>query len=143
MLLLLSVSVARRAARHGLYGGGVSLKITYADMKGLTRTRTVEHVRDAVVIYRDALELLRQIPRRSVRLIGAGLTKTEPEGERQLNFEDFQADLSAAREDELRAEFEKLSARYSFDFWENREKIFQGENMHRTVEYMRKKQAEA
>ena len=138
VLLLLSVSVARRAARHGLYGGGVSLKITYADMKGLTRTRAVEHVRDAVVIYREALELLRQIPRRSVRLIGAGLTKTEPEGERQLNFEDFQEDLSTLREQELKAEFERISLRYGMDLYGKLPKIFEDESLYTTVEAMRK-----
>ena len=33
VLLLLSVSVERRAKRSGLHGGGVSLKLTYSDMK--------------------------------------------------------------------------------------------------------------
>ena len=37
VLFLLSLSVENRTRRVGLYGGGVSLKITYANMKGITR----------------------------------------------------------------------------------------------------------
>ena len=138
VLLLLSVSVARRAARHGLYGGGVTLKITYADMKGLSRTRPAEHVKDAIVIYREALELLRKIPRRSVRLIGVGLTKTEPEGGRQLNFDDFETDLDARREQELQTEFRRISLRYGLDPDLSLSKIFEDESLYTTVENMRK-----
>ena len=39
VLLLLCMSVERRASRVGLYGEGVTLKITYGDMRNITRSR--------------------------------------------------------------------------------------------------------
>ena len=139
-ILLLSVDVARRAARHELYGGGVTLKITYSDMKTITRSVMAEHVKDPVVIYREALRMLEKIPRRPVRLVGVGMNRVEKEGTRQFTFEDYIEDIGARRAEELREEFGRLSTLYGFDFYANREKIFQGENVYRTVEYMRKKQ---
>ena len=41
VLFLLSLNVAHRAKRVGLHGKGVSLKLTYANMKGITRSRLV------------------------------------------------------------------------------------------------------
>ena len=141
-LLLLSVDVARRAKRHGLYGGGVTLKITFSDMKGLSRSRAAEYVKDPIVIYREAVKMLDQIPERTVRLIGVGLSKLEKEGSRQLSLDDFTEDLCGKRERELREEFDKLSTRYGADFYANMPQIYNGENVYRTVEYMRKKRAE-
>ena len=139
-ILLLGVDGARRAARHELYGGGVTLKITYSDMKTITRSVMAEHVKDPVVIYREALRMLEKIPRRKVRLVGVGMNRVEKEGTRQFTFEDYIEDIGARRAEELREEFGRLSTLYGFDFYANREKIFQGENVYRTVEYMRKKQ---
>ena len=139
-ILLLSVDVARRAARHGLYGGGVTLKITYSDMKTVTRSVMAEHVKDPVVIYREALKMLEKLPKRAIRLVGVGMNRTEPEGTRQFTFEDYVTDIGARREQELREEFDRLSARYGFDFNANRAKIYDGGNLYRTVEYMRKRQ---
>ena len=39
VLLLLALCVEYRAKRYGLHGNGVSLKLTYANMKGITRSR--------------------------------------------------------------------------------------------------------
>ena len=143
VLLLLSESVARRAARHGLYGSAVTLKITFSDMKSITRSRPAENVRDTVVIFREARELLRKVPLRSLRLIGVGIARVEQEGSRQMVFEDFEEDLAAKRAEELRAELDVLSRRYGFDFNAHFDQIMDGENLYRTVEYMRKKQAES
>ncbi len=143
VLLLLAVSVSRRAARHGLYGSAVTLKITFSDMKSITRSRPAENVRDAVVIFREARELLRKVPLRSLRLIGVGIARVEQEKSRQMVFEDFEAGLEEKRAEELRAELDVLSRRYGFDFNAHFDQIFNGENLYRTVEYMRKKQAES
>ena len=143
VLLLLSESVARRAARHGLYGSAVTLKITFSDMKSITRSRPAENVRDAIVIFREARELLRKVPLRPVRLIGAGIARVEQEGSRQMVFEDFEEDLGEKRAEEFREELDVLSRRYGFDFNAHFDQIMNGENLYRTVEYMRKKQAES
>ncbi|MBR2602946.1 MAG: DNA polymerase IV, partial [Clostridia bacterium] len=73
VLLLLSLSVERRAARVGLYGEGVSLKLTFSNMKNITRSRGVPSTRFAADIYREAVQLLEQVQLQPVRLIGTGL----------------------------------------------------------------------
>ena len=55
VLFLLSLSVENRTRRVGLYGGGVSLKITYSNMKGITRSRIVPACDSAITIYRDSV----------------------------------------------------------------------------------------
>ena len=137
VLLLLAMSVERRAARVGLLGKGVSLKITYADMKGITRSRLIPPTRSAAVIRREAVRLLEQVPKKPVRLIGTGLYRLAGEEGRQLRFEDF-ISFGSEESDPLTAELERLHRRYGLDFAGNLDRIFHGETLYRTVEYMRK-----
>ena len=138
VLLLLALSVERRAARIGLYGEGVSLKLTYADMKSISRSRMIPPARSAAVIYGEASKLLEQVPRKPVRLIGAGLYHLTGENGRQLSFDDILPDTVSRRQRETEAALLRLQARYGLDFSGNLDKIFQGETLYRTVEYMRK-----
>ncbi|MBR1820719.1 MAG: DNA polymerase IV [Clostridia bacterium] len=138
VLLLLALSVERRAAGVGLYGEGVSLKLTYADMKGITRSRLVLTTRSAAVIYREAVGLLEQVPEKPVRLIGTGLYHLTGGEERQLRFDDFIRDSAAEEKASLAAALERLHWRYGLDFAGNLDKIYRGETLYRTVEYMRR-----
>ena len=139
VLLLLSMSVERRAARVGLYGKGVTLKLTYADMKSITRSRMMELSRSAITIYEESLKLLEQVPRDAVRLIGTGIYHLTGESFVQLRLEDFLTDGGTAGEEErLQAELARLQQRYGLDFAGHLDQIFHGETMYRTIEYMRK-----
>ena len=89
VLVLLSLCVKRRADRYGLHGNGVTLKITYSDMKGITRSRLVPYCDTAEKIYRNAAELLDGIERRPVRLVGAGVYNLSGEEDQQLSMEDL------------------------------------------------------
>ena len=90
VLFLIALNVERRAERVGLYGAGVSLKLTYADMKGITRSKMIPFPsRDAMKIYSEALQMLEQVSHRPVRLIGAGLYQLAGEENRQLDFADL------------------------------------------------------
>ena len=139
VLLLLALSVERRAARVGLYGEGVTLKITYADMKGVTRTASIPPSRSAAVIYREACALLEQIPPRPVRLIGTGLCRLAGAAGRQLRLEDLSGDRDREERETLARELDALGERYGLDFAGNLDRIFLGETLYRTVEYMRKR----
>ena len=143
VLLLLALSVENRAARYGLYGKGVSLKLTYADMKSITRSRLVFACDDAMTIWREAVQLLDQVERRPVRLVGVGIYNLTEEAGRQLTFEDIDPELTAAREADRRQALDALQARYGLDFAGHLEQIYHGETMHRTAEYMRKHYREA
>ena len=69
VLFLLSLCVDNRAKRYGLYGKGVTLKITFSDMKNITRSKAVMSCESAIEIYKEALQLFEQVMRapRSVR----------------------------------------------------------------------------
>ena len=139
VLLLLSISVERRAARLGLYGEGVSLKLTYADMKSISRSKLIPSTRSAAGICQEAVTLLEQAPRRPVRLIGVGLYHLTDEYIRQLRFEDLMPEADHRREAYVTDQLKKLQDRYGLDFAGNLDKIFRGETLYRTVEYMRKR----
>lgn len=135
VLVLLSLCVKRRADRYGLHGNGVTLKITFSDMKGITRSRLVPYCDSAEKIYRNAAELLDGIERRPVRLVGAGVYNLSGEEDQQLSMEDM---IAGNGGDDMEELLEKLNARYKLDFTGNIDKIYRNDTLHRTVEYMRK-----
>ncbi len=137
-LLLLSISVERRAGRIGLYGEGVTLKLTYSDMKSITRSRLIPSSRSAMTIYEESVRLLEQVPHRSVRLVGVGIYHLTGEYGRQLRFDDFMPEIRKQREEKTVNALEALSRRYGLDFVGNLDKVFHGETLYRTIEYMRK-----
>lgn len=140
VLLLLAISVERRAKRHGLHGRGVTLKLTYANMKSITRSKLVGVCDNAVTIYDAACQLLRDTERRPVRLVGVGIYDLSGEAGRQLTIDDLLQDAQDRRDRRLRTALDALQRRYGLDFAGNLDKIFHGETLHRTVEYMRKHQ---
>ena len=138
VLLLLALSVERRAKRHALHGRGVTLKLTYADMKSITRSKLIGDCDDAVTIYETACELLREVKHRPVRLIGAGLYNLSGEEGRQLSLDDFMEDAQLLRAKKLQRVLYALQAHYGLDFAGHLDEIFQGETLYKTVEYMRR-----
>jgi DNA polymerase-4/DNA polymerase IV (DinB-like DNA polymerase) len=138
VLLLLALSVEDRARRAGLHGQGVTLKLTYSDMKGISRSQIVLAADSALAIYRRAVQMLDQVEKRPVRLIGTGIYNLSDEQERQLSFEDVFEQAGKEREEELQRLLEGLQERYHLDFAGHLPQIFQADTLHRTVEYMRK-----
>ena len=139
VLFFLSLSVERRAKRYGLYGNGVTLKLTYGNMKNVTRSRLVSYADSAVTIYREASQMLNQVKRLPVRLIGVGIYHLENENSRQLRMEDFLEDASL-EQTQLREEiFKDLESKYHLDFKGHLDQLFQMETFHKTIEYMRKR----
>ena len=138
VLLLLALCVENRAKRVGLQGKGINLKLTYGDMKTITRSRMTAQTDNAVVMYNEALQMLEQVQHRPVRLIGVGLHNLSSESEPvQLSFDDLGSrtnDLSRQRAMLL----EDLKKRYKLDFTANLEKIYHWDTLHKTIEYLRK-----
>lgn len=67
VLFILSFRVAKRAKRLGLYGEGVSLKITYSNMKSITRSMLISaSTNDAYTIYENASKLLKNVSKGEV-----------------------------------------------------------------------------
>ena len=138
VLFLLSLSVENRARRVGLRGKGITLKLTYADMRGITRSRTVKASDSAAVIYRESARMLEQVETRPVRLIGVSLNNLTGEEWRQLSFFDLLESGSEHNISELKRGLEHLQNRYHLDFAGHLQQIYHGETLHKTVEYMRK-----
>lgn len=138
VLFLLSLSVENRAKRVGLRGKGISLKLTYADMKSISRSRTINSSDSAAVIYREAVRMLDQVEKRPVRLVGVSLYNLSGEEWRQLSFYDLLEAPSEHNTSELRQGLVHLQNRYHLDFASHLQQIYHGETLHKTVEYMRK-----
>ena len=138
VLFLLSLCVERRARRVGKRGGGVTLKLTYADMRSITRSRLSPVGDDAAAIFHASAALLDKVERRSVRLIGVSLYNLTDGEEAQLRLPEFSDELARGPFDEQKALLDALQARYGLDFAGHLEEIFHTETLHRTIEYMRR-----
>ena len=139
VLFLLSLSVENRAKRVGLKGNGVTLKVTYANMKGITRSKIVPGCDSALKIYRESAQMLERIEKRPVRLIGTSIYNlTDGREARQLSFDDFLSG-KAEQESEFSRKLEELGERYKLDFAGHLDQLYRGETLHRTAEYMRKR----
>ena len=138
VLVLLALCVEHRARRYGLYGNGVTLKLTYFNMKSITRSRLTPACDSAVMIWRESARLLETVEKRPVRLIGAGIYNLSGEEGRQLTIEDFFDDARSRRDRELKELLDGLQNRYRLDFAGHLEQLYQSDTLHRTVEYMRK-----
>ncbi len=138
VLLLLALCVDHRAKRVGLHGKGVSLKLTYADMKQVSRSQAVLSTDFVIDNYRRAVEMLEQVDHRPVRLIGTGIYHLSGEEDRQLSLDDVFGDAALRKETELRELLDGLQERYGLDFAGHLEQIYQADTLHKTVEYMRK-----
>ena len=138
VLVLLALSVEDRARRHDLHGKGVTLKLTYADMQSITRSRAITSEDDAAAIYSETSRLLEQVEKRPVRLIGAGLYNLTPDEGRQLTLDDYLKDSGEESQGIIEARLREMQARYGLDFAGHMDEILHGNVLYRTIEYMRK-----
>jgi DNA polymerase-4/DNA polymerase IV (DinB-like DNA polymerase) len=79
VLLLTAQKLSFDIRLKGLYAHTVTLKVTYADMKTITRSKSGDATDRAADIFKTAAALLDNIEKRPIRLIGitlAGLTAT-------------------------------------------------------------------
>lgn len=139
VLLLLVLYISNRLKSIGLKGSSITLKISYADMKTITRSRTIIETDSILSIYNEALQLLNHIIiNNPIRLLGISIHNLSYEEERQLCFDFFMDDSIKNQASILKNYLKKLNERYKIDFVGNYEKIYQVDTLHKTVEYMRK-----
>ena len=138
VLILLSFCVEHRARRYGLHGAGVTLKLTFSDMQGITRSRMTPPCDSAVEIYEEASRLLDLVELRPVRLIGAGIYHLSGEEGRQLRLDDLLEEEAAEREEARTSLLDSLQQKYRLDFAGHLEDLYKNDTLHRTVEWMRK-----
>ncbi|MCR4965106.1 MAG: DNA polymerase IV [Bacteroidales bacterium] len=138
VLLLLSFCVEHRAQHVGLSGKGVMLKLTYSDMKSISRSRTIAFsTNSAVSIYREAVQMIDMVVWKSARLVGVGIYNLSDKEEGQTILKDLFED-GDQQETERKLLLDALQARYGLDFAGHLTQIYQWDTLHKTVEYMRK-----
>ena len=138
VLFLRALNVDNRARRVSLRGRGVTLKLTYADMRSITRSRSPAVFDSAAAIWREAAKLLDKVEKRPVRLIGVSLYNLTSEEEQQLRLEVFDKEDAREQEADLKRLFAALQARYHLDFEGHLSQLYHTETLHKTAEYMRK-----
>ena len=139
VLFLLSLCVSEEAKNYFLHAKGVTLKITYFDMKTITRSKIVSSCDYAIEIQKEALKLLNKTELKKVRLIGVGIYSLLKFNIKQLSFDDLTDDYDLTIEKKTKEEFERLKKKYNLDFENNKEKfIKKNEILFKTVEYMRR-----
>lgn len=137
VLLLLAFCVEHRAQRYDLRGKGVTLKLTYSDMRSISRSRPIIMTNSAVSIYHEAEQMLDSIGERPVRLVGVGIQRLSDHEEGQMTIREF-FEETAEQDAERQRLLDALQVRYGLDFAGHLTDIYQMDTLHKTVEYMRK-----
>ena len=112
----------------------MTLKLTYANMRSITRSKTADEAEEAINIYRAGAALLDGVTRRPVRLIGLSLYNVSEEKNVQINIRD----RTSLYDLEISSELIKLGHLYKLDFAGNVSRILTGDTLYKTVEYMRR-----
>ena len=136
VLFILAMSVESRTKRYRLHGNGVVLKITYSDMKGITRSRVTRSCDDAISIHREASSMLYNLKKRPIRLIGVGVYNLSDSKLRQTTLDElFQTEKGmSTAEKEM---FDRLKRRYHIDFITRLAQMDRSDSLHRLIEDMR------
>lgn len=111
-LLLLAKEVSMKIRLSGLYAQTVTLKLTYGDMRSITRSKTGEPVNQPGDIYRVAAAMLDTVERASVRLIGVSLSGLTDNDYHQFTLEDIGAADGKQRKKELDQKLLSLQSKY-------------------------------
>jgi DNA polymerase-4/DNA polymerase IV (DinB-like DNA polymerase) len=134
VLLLLSMSVIDRASSYGLHGSGVSLKVTYSDMKGITRSRVTGYCDDAISVHKEAVSMLEEVSNRPIRLIGVGIYNLTDAKAKQTTLDSVLGESD--KEAELQEALAFIRKKYKIDTLDESQ-ASGWENLHMLAEHMR------
>ena len=138
VLFLLALCVEKQLKKYRLHGNGVTLKITYADRKTITRSKIVDSCNYAIEMQKEAIKLLEQIEFNKIRLIGIGVYNLSKEEIKQLSFDDLKHQNDEQILVETSQELARLENKYHLEFTKNIPKLYKMETFFKTIEYMRK-----
>ena len=112
MLRLTARELSYNLRLKGMFCRTVTLKVTYYDMKKITRSKSGEPINNADAIFKTAASLLDKIERRSVRLVGISLSGfTDGEAEQLTLFEPAKNDQTEKLDNVMTT----LQKRYGLD----------------------------
>ncbi|MCR5346660.1 MAG: DNA polymerase IV [Fretibacterium sp.] len=137
VLMILSISLEARLRRLSLYARTVTLKLTYSDMKSITRSHSGESIHHAYEIFMAVIPLLKGTLTHSIRLIGISLQNLGSEYSHQLTF----GDLGGIRDKWLSFRWEKavwqLQQKYAVDLFRGDTETEWEEHLYDVISQMR------
>lgn len=108
VLRLIAKELSFEIHQQKIYCSTVTLKITYGDMRSITRSKTGEATNRATEIYETAAKLFDTIEKRPIRLIGISLSSLSQTATRQMSlFEDPVSDEQKEKMDGITYELQK------------------------------------
>jgi len=100
VLLLTAERLSFDAKLRKLYSRTITLKVTYADMRSITRSKSGEPTNRALEIYETAAALFDKIEKRAIRLIGITLNNLTDTPDLQLTLFDTGKDTQQEKLDD-------------------------------------------
>ena len=86
-LLLIARDLSFDVHCRGLFSRTITLKVKYANMQSITRSKSGDATNKADVIYKTAAEMLDAVNKRPIRLVGITLNNLTDSAAAQLDFE--------------------------------------------------------
>jgi DNA polymerase-4/DNA polymerase IV (DinB-like DNA polymerase) len=111
VLLLTAQKLSFDVKLKGIYAHTITLKVTYADMKSITRSKSGDATNNAQTIYETAATLLDKIERRPVRLVGITLSNFTPSPNMQMSLFDAGEDEQKNKLDDTLLKLQKKYGR--------------------------------
>ncbi|MCL2052544.1 MAG: DNA polymerase IV [Lachnospiraceae bacterium] len=95
-----------------IYCRTITLKVTFFDMKKITRSKSAEPTNRADDIYHTAASLLDKVEKRPIRLVGISLSGFEDELNKQISF--FDSEI-ITKSDKLNSALHELKIKYGLN----------------------------
>jgi DNA polymerase-4/DNA polymerase IV (DinB-like DNA polymerase) len=111
-LRLIARELSLKIRFEGKYIRTVTLKVKYANMKLITRSKSGDAINAARDIYDTAASMLDKVEKRPIRLIGISLSNFEESGFRQMTIEDISGKQGRKRKETLDNTLLELQRRY-------------------------------
>lgn len=115
VLILLARDLSITIRFSGLYCRTVTLKVTYWNMKSITRSKSGDSINQADDIYKAASALLDTVERDPVRLVGISLEHLSDTSLRQLTWDDVNNRQAENRKNKLEGRLLALQRKFGAD----------------------------
>lgn len=111
-LVIFAKELSLKLQAQGLYCQTVTLKITYGNMKGITRSVTIEPTNHRDDIYQAAVKQLGRVALQPIRLVGIGVGNFTQTKEEQLSLWNLGTIEKNEKKDELNKKLFQLQQKY-------------------------------
>jgi len=111
-LRLLAKDISLKLRREDIYARTVTLKVKYANMKQITRSKSGDTINQTKDIYNIAASMLDKVEKSPIRLVGVGLSGFEESDFRQMTIDDLADNKDGKRKQSLDRTLLELQTKY-------------------------------